>query len=615
MEEVHQHLSPALALEERVAWNIVSGNLDEVNLEIARAVKALAEGDRRGLLAWASQAVGRLPPAVFGTEAGQALRFVATQATTGSGKLAATAESDPAVLLADLPVARLGVRRSGGWLELGNLTPRTRKVLPLPDTDPRLVEVIWNENSMERTARVPVVAGRMERVAVGIYAARLRNAWRQEFQAPPFGFWSGPPANWFTFQSNTDAGGHTVFSLNDGTSDTFREEFSLPPEQFRLLMNFLRERLQLGQLDSSTGATLTEMMPFDEWTFLRKKQIDSTDFLLLLDSGTDLIPWEMIRLSASDEDSALGLTGRLVRRSVSGQWEKDRFSPKILVNESPNMQSMSAKTLVLTFAGSTPGPWIAALRQEAEQVLQLMAGAGFPNADGFEGAPKDSLNKLYSQPVRVLHLAGPLAASLQEDSSSGASQSKVFSKTFETNGFPAWPAGERRAGIDLGDGLLLTPEEIRQMRVLPELVVLHAVPGDKGGNRQPALLTPAFAAEWGRALEQVGVKAILVNGWTVEPEPASLFVLAFYSALLAGSTLAEAGLLARQETRRVYSQSTAWAAFQVHGDPDFTLPFPAATTPGFQEAEESSPPPNRRCSSSARWRGGWCQNPGFIACP
>ena len=166
MAAVHTGLSPALALEERVAWAAVMGELDEIEEALASAVKGVLDGSRPGLAAWAGQAVARLPAESFETSAGQALRLLAAQA----GHATATRPEgvSPTRILSELPLARLGISRRGPLLVLGVGAQRAGFALPVPDSEPRLVEVLWQDED-DRLLRMPhaIAGGEAQEIEVG----------------------------------------------------------------------------------------------------------------------------------------------------------------------------------------------------------------------------------------------------------------------------------------------------------------------------------------------------------------------------------------------------------------------------------------------------------------
>ena len=168
----------------------------------------------------------------------------------------------------------------------------------------------------------------------------------------------------------------------------------------------------------------------------------------------------------------------------------------------------------------------------AQGIAGLIGAGGYRVSSGWR-EPRDIVKNLSAHPYRLLHVESP--------------------------GGQAW-ADPKPPALDLGDGLRFSVYEIQRLEQPPELVVLHEISTG-----------PARAAAWGQTLLQAGVKAVVVNAWGVETIAARHFMQLFYSALLERASLAEAGLLARRELRRVHPGTLAWAAFQLYGDPEFRL--------------------------------------------
>jgi elongation factor Tu len=190
VEELHEHSSPALVLEERVAWLAVTGaSTGMIDSELQRAVAALETGSRPGIAAWAAQAWARLPPAARRSRSGWVLGQ-ASAAAGGDAVIVAEApegigEVDIAPLLAEVPRVPLGVRRQEGTLELGAVGPDEAVAIEVPDTEPRLVDVSWDAGDEPHEATVPVARGEVVTIEVGEGRVRLRNALHEVYELAP----------------------------------------------------------------------------------------------------------------------------------------------------------------------------------------------------------------------------------------------------------------------------------------------------------------------------------------------------------------------------------------------------------------------------------------------
>ncbi len=150
MARVHRDLSPALALEERIAWLAIAGDRAGIERELERVVAALAGGDRPGLREWIARAWDQLPRLARETRAGWLLRQAAGPAA-GRRRLrpAPPPEGlhglDLAAVLAGVPDVKLGVRRTGDLIEIGEIEGLGAAAILVPDTEPRPLELEWGD--------------------------------------------------------------------------------------------------------------------------------------------------------------------------------------------------------------------------------------------------------------------------------------------------------------------------------------------------------------------------------------------------------------------------------------------------------------------------------------
>jgi len=190
VERVHRHISPALALEEEVIWLSVSGaGVEQIDRALYRALAGLASGDRRGLSDWAASAWGRLPERARGSHAGVMMRQIEMARREGPVALRSAADGDPdldlAVLLAGSERVRVGVRRNGADVELGDVQRDGAWALSVPDTEPRVVEVLWTGPDGARQAvDVAIAKHAVERVEVGSGDVQLRNVLDEIYDLP-----------------------------------------------------------------------------------------------------------------------------------------------------------------------------------------------------------------------------------------------------------------------------------------------------------------------------------------------------------------------------------------------------------------------------------------------
>jgi hypothetical protein len=157
MERVHETVSPALALEERVAWlEIEAAPESAIEEELWSAVHALADPSRAGVARWALEAWSRLPDTARHSRAGWVLCEAASaRLRRGAPRHAghSGAASDPAVDLAALvgtiPVVGLGVVWTEDSLRLGAVDGENAVEILVPAIDPHWLELTWLQDRRE----------------------------------------------------------------------------------------------------------------------------------------------------------------------------------------------------------------------------------------------------------------------------------------------------------------------------------------------------------------------------------------------------------------------------------------------------------------------------------
>ena len=180
----HEHLPPALRLEERLTYWGLSRRYDEATLarELGQVVQALLDPGRRPLTVWVERALDRMPDRVQHLAPALVLR----EAVLWWSDIGSRTRSDtPASPMRDV-WSRLIARRSdtprpfllrlaGGVFEIApkkqGEIPSTAGPLPVevaaPDTDPLFIEVGWTEGDERRIARIFPRDGDPVRLRVG----------------------------------------------------------------------------------------------------------------------------------------------------------------------------------------------------------------------------------------------------------------------------------------------------------------------------------------------------------------------------------------------------------------------------------------------------------------
>lgn len=190
VEGAHRHTSPAVLLEERLAWLALSGQDEEVKRHLRSAVATLIDPARRELSHWVARAFPRLPDDVKGLEEAQML-LVGARLRLG---LRGEDEGTDAGALpewvswlkpSDLPRVECGVTLYEGAVELCSPPLPGAHVIHLLETDPLSVEVHWREGEAARVERVRLKPGVRRMVEVGYGEVRLRNGLGDTYHLMP----------------------------------------------------------------------------------------------------------------------------------------------------------------------------------------------------------------------------------------------------------------------------------------------------------------------------------------------------------------------------------------------------------------------------------------------
>lgn len=285
---------------------------------------------------------------------------------------------------------------------------------------------------------------------------------------------------------------------------------------------------------------------------------DLDQLVMVLDDTTANLPWELLRA----DNQPLALTLAMVR-----QLKAPRFRPRVrqatrasaYVIGNPSSEGFYTVFTGEGINGSTGLSSLDGARKEAEAVIKLLQQRGYPHIQTSleEENGVDVINKLYQQPYRVLHIAG--------------------------HGVYEHPTrqGDRRSGVVLSGGILITSAEIEAMEVVPDLVFLNCC--HLGTVKREPLAFNRLAASVACQLIEMGVRAVVACGWAVDDRAALVFAETFYTAMLDGKPFGEAVFEARKAAHKALETSNTWGAYQAYGDPAYQL------EPTSTDADGSSP--------------------------
>ncbi|MEB3322584.1 MAG: CHAT domain-containing protein, partial [Synechococcaceae cyanobacterium] len=276
--------------------------------------------------------------------------------------------------------------------------------------------------------------------------------------------------------------------------------------------------------------------------------------VLVLEGRSADLPWEMLR--EGENEQPLCVQHHMVRQLQSVG--PDRPRSRALANTAFVVGNPSTDGFERVFATAAP-PSLPAAELEAGSVARLLRARGWDVEQSIGAGDRavDIVEKMYRRPFRLVHIAahGILDAPTK--------------------------AGDRRSGVVLSDGSLITAVEVCSLEQAPDLVFLsccHLARVDGGGDAGAGGVPyNRLAASLASELIANGVRVVLAAGWAVDDAAAGLFTDTFYRELLANRPFGDAVHQARVRTWREHGTTTTWGAFQAYGDPAFVLdPSPTA---------------------------------------
>jgi hypothetical protein len=313
-----------------------------------------------------------------------------------------------------------------------------------------------------------------------------------------------------------------------------RTEVRLLPTQRAVVDQFVERTLATTRHEQGVARTLFDLLLPNE---LKESAPDQDNLVLLLDEEAATYPWELLENS---EDRSRGPFA--VEHGLLRQLEAREFRDSV--------RGTVERTALVVGDPISPFAELKGAQQEAEAVWRVLQQGFTSVTKRVRPASQDVISALFERPYRVLHLAGH----------------GVYRYTVADN-------QPTVTGMVIGDGVFLTPKEIAQMRVVPDLVFVNCchlgrVETDEGGAPQEQAF-PRLAANLATEFIRIGVRAVIAAGWAVEDLAAATFATTFYQEMLNGESFGEATRTARARAYDEHPGSNTWGAYQCYGDPDF----------------------------------------------
>lgn len=311
-----------------------------------------------------------------------------------------------------------------------------------------------------------------------------------------------------------------------------RSEVTLVATQRKLVDQFIEQSISTTQDNREVAKTLFELLLPNP---LKDQAPDQDDMVLIIDEQSAPYPWELLQDGLAGDGKPFAVKHGLVRQLES---EVYREHPR----------GTQARTALVVGDPLSSYPELKGAQEEALAVSRALRAGAFDTAETLiRPTAEQVIRGLYKQPYRVLHLAGHGVYKYLPDNSQ--------------------PGDKPVTGMILGDGIVLSPHEVQQMRMVPELVFLNCC---HLGHIEPSH-SHRIAANVATEFIRIGVRAVVAAGWAVDDQAASTFARVFYEAMMRGLRFGPAVLEARKATYESHGSTNTWGAYQCYGDPDYQL--------------------------------------------
>jgi hypothetical protein len=380
---------------------------------------------------------------------------------------------------------------------------------------------------------------------------------------------SDDPAWWHRVQVIAKESGSLRFTL---LTQRARAEETLIATQAELVDRFVERANASTGYDPDVNRTLFEMLlpvRLKDGSELR------TNLVLVLDEQAARYPWEMLEDRWSQPLPGQAATSRPERSFGRGPERRPRSVEFGLLRQlktrddrAKPVMSPGQGALVIGDPKSDFVP-LPGARDEAKRVASELEQAGYRVKALIEPRVEQVMVSVHADAYRVLHLAGH-----------GVHRHRLDSRTQPLCNLCGQALPEKDedlvSGMIIGEGMVLTPGDVEQMRRVPELVFINCchlgrVDQDARQQRSDSHLAHRLAANLAVQFIKMGVRAVIAAGWAVQDQAAQTFAETFYRQMTKGVRFGEAVRRAREQTWKAHRYHNTWGAYQCYGDPDFRL--------------------------------------------
>ncbi|HXK57143.1 MAG TPA: CHAT domain-containing protein, partial [Gammaproteobacteria bacterium] len=363
-----------------------------------------------------------------------------------------------------------------------------------------------------------------------------------------------PPGWWDRIQILSDVTDRRTAELRFLTlTRRARNELRTVATQTALVDAMIDASIRSTRYDADLARALYERLVPNEV----KDQVSQRDNLMLMvDETAARFPWELMEDAYSSSARPLSVEHGVLRQLATS-----------IMRERPMLVG-AARALVI--GDPVSGfPELPGAQAEAREVCGRLESNGFEVHKCLRSGSGEVVQQLYARVYKVLHLAGHGVYNYLPEEDTHCDECGRGLSVAEIEERERSPAAV--TGMVIGDGLFLTPAEVKQMRQVPELVFINCCHlgriEEGGGSARFNLLAANLATEFIR----MGVRAVVAAGWAVDDGAARIFAGRFYQSLLEGEAFGDAVREARKAAFLARPGSNTWGAYQCYGDPGFTL--------------------------------------------
>ena len=340
-------------------------------------------------------------------------------------------------------------------------------------------------------------------------------------------------------------------------SDRARAEETLATGQLALADAFIREASQSATANEEASRTLFEMLlPIR----LKEMAPRQSDLVILVDTHSARYPWELLENRWSENGRPPAVNAGLVRQLKTREF---RGTP---------LFATEAKALVI---GNPALNWalfsdLPGARSEAQQVVKLLGDRHYEVTGCVDATFEVIVKSLHRDAYRIIHFAGHGVHDFpsRELVNGSVTQSPTAARDDERT----------VSGMVIGNGAILTPGDVQQMRWVPELVFINCCHLGQTLTKRSSDHA-GLAANLGVEFISMGARAVVAAGWAVDDAAGQKFAETFYARMLEGEAFGDAVRAAREEIWRAFPGVNTWGAYQCYGDHDFRLHKDGSTRP------------------------------------